>query len=237
MPPASLVSPGLCPPRPVRVAAGVGPGAAALTRTLRPAADDGGFESGAYNNSAIRTPNLDALARRSVVFQNAFTSVSSCSPSRASILTGLPQVRAPARTGVGAASPRRGAGDGRSWRSYGTVTGLGGPALPADPRSSPGTCTHTWRAAGLVLGPGWQASSNRVVSPRPQHQNGMYGLHQDVHHFNSFDSVRSLPRLLRQARIRTGREPRASDTGRETLPLPTPNPIGQQRLAAHLPAS
>ncbi|XP_074464267.1 N-sulfoglucosamine sulfohydrolase isoform X2 [Larus michahellis] len=90
-------------------------------------ADDGGFESGAYNNSAIRTPNLDALARRSVVFQNAFTSVSSCSPSRASILTGL-----------------------------------------------------------------------------PQHQNGMYGLHQDVHHFNSFDSVRSLPRLLSHAHVRTG---------------------------------
>uniref|UniRef100_A0A3Q1LQX3 N-sulfoglucosamine sulfohydrolase n=2 Tax=Bos TaxID=9903 RepID=A0A3Q1LQX3_BOVIN len=54
-------------------------------------ADDGGFESGAYNNSAISTPHLDALARRSLVFRNAFTSVSSCSPSRASLLTGLPQ--------------------------------------------------------------------------------------------------------------------------------------------------
>ncbi|XP_019397812.1 PREDICTED: N-sulphoglucosamine sulphohydrolase isoform X2 [Crocodylus porosus] len=32
----------------------------------------------------------------------------------------------------------------------------------------------------------------------------MYGLHQDVHHFNSFEAVRSLPLLLRQARIRTG---------------------------------
>lgn len=38
----------------------------------------------------------------------------------------------------------------------------------------------------------------------PQHQNGMYGLHQDVHHFNSFDRVQSLPLLLRQAGIRTG---------------------------------
>uniref|UniRef100_A0A7M4FJI0 N-sulfoglucosamine sulfohydrolase n=1 Tax=Crocodylus porosus TaxID=8502 RepID=A0A7M4FJI0_CROPO len=37
-----------------------------------------------------------------------------------------------------------------------------------------------------------------------QHQSGMYGLHQDVHHFNSFEAVRSLPLLLRQARIRTG---------------------------------
>ncbi|XP_074245139.1 N-sulfoglucosamine sulfohydrolase isoform X1 [Saimiri boliviensis] len=90
-------------------------------------ADDGGFESGAYNNSAIATPHLDALARRSLLFRNAFTSVSSCSPSRASLLTGL-----------------------------------------------------------------------------PQHQNGMYGLHQDVHHFNSFDRVRSLPLLLKQAGVRTG---------------------------------
>ncbi|XP_045231648.2 N-sulphoglucosamine sulphohydrolase isoform X3 [Macaca fascicularis] len=90
-------------------------------------ADDGGFESGAYNNSAIATPHLDALARRSLLFRNAFTSVSSCSPSRASLLTGL-----------------------------------------------------------------------------PQHQNGMYGLHQDVHHFNSFDKVRSLPLLLSQAGVRTG---------------------------------
>ncbi|EPY88243.1 N-sulfoglucosamine sulfohydrolase precursor [Camelus ferus] len=94
-------------------------------------ADDGGFESGAYNNSAIATPHLDALARRSLLFRNAFTSVSSCSPSRASLLTGL-----------------------------------------------------------------------------PQHQNGMYGLHQDVHHFSSFDRVQSLPLLLGRAGIRTGpREP------------------------------
>ncbi|XP_032726326.1 N-sulphoglucosamine sulphohydrolase [Lontra canadensis] len=90
-------------------------------------ADDGGFESGAYNNSAISTPHLDALARRSLTFRNAFTSVSSCSPSRASLLTGL-----------------------------------------------------------------------------PQHQNGMYGLHQDAHHFNSFDEVQSLPQLLGRAGVRTG---------------------------------
>ncbi|XP_071968437.1 N-sulphoglucosamine sulphohydrolase [Engystomops pustulosus] len=89
--------------------------------------DDAGFESDVYNNTAIRTPHLRELARRSVIFKNAFTSVSSCSPSRGAILTGL-----------------------------------------------------------------------------PQHQNGIYGLHQDAHHFNSFDEVRSLPLLLSQAGIRTG---------------------------------
>lgn len=73
-------------------------GPPSLAPTLSPCthshtlADDGGFEIGAYNNSVIRTPHLDALARRSLTFRNAFTSVSSCSPSRASLLTGLPQV-------------------------------------------------------------------------------------------------------------------------------------------------
>ncbi|XP_060715425.1 N-sulphoglucosamine sulphohydrolase [Tachysurus vachellii] len=90
-------------------------------------ADDAGFETEVYNNTVVRTPHLNALAGRSVVFRNAFSSVSSCSPSRSTILTGL-----------------------------------------------------------------------------PQHQNGMYGLHQGVHHFNSFDGVQSLPLLLKQNNIHTG---------------------------------
>ncbi|VVC95476.1 unnamed protein product [Leptidea sinapis] len=52
--------------------------------------DDGGFELGVYGNKICQTPNIDALARRSVIFNNAFTSVSSCSPSRAALLTGRP---------------------------------------------------------------------------------------------------------------------------------------------------
>lgn len=51
-------------------------------------ADDGGFEMGAYRNRMCQTPNLDSLAKQSLIFNNAFASVSSCSPSRASILTG-----------------------------------------------------------------------------------------------------------------------------------------------------
>lgn len=90
-------------------------------------ADDAGFETEVYNNSVVHTPHLRSLAQRSVVFSNAFTSVSSCSPSRSTILTGL-----------------------------------------------------------------------------PQHQNGIYGLHQGVHNFNSFDGVQSLPLLLSQADIDTG---------------------------------
>lgn len=90
-------------------------------------ADDAGFETEVYNNSVVHTPHLRALAQRGLVFSNAFTSVSSCSPSRSAILTGL-----------------------------------------------------------------------------PQHQNGMYGLHQGVHNFNSFEGVQSLPLLLSKANIHTG---------------------------------
>ncbi|XP_060521979.1 N-sulphoglucosamine sulphohydrolase [Cylas formicarius] len=53
-------------------------------------ADDGGFEMGAYRNKICQTPNLDKLARSSLIFNKAFTSVSSCSPSRSAILTGYP---------------------------------------------------------------------------------------------------------------------------------------------------
>lgn len=61
-----------------------------LKKQLTYPADDGGFEMGAYRNRICQTPNLDALAKNSLIFNNAFTSVSSCSPSRASILTGQP---------------------------------------------------------------------------------------------------------------------------------------------------
>ncbi|CAH1154407.1 unnamed protein product [Phaedon cochleariae] len=90
-------------------------------------ADDGGFEMGAYRNRICQTPNLDRLAKNGLLFNKAFTSVSSCSPSRAALLTGM-----------------------------------------------------------------------------PSHQNGMYGLHQGVHHFDSFGDVRSLPQILKEHGIRTG---------------------------------
>jgi arylsulfatase len=43
---------------------------------------------GHRGNTIIQTPNLDALAKEGVVFENAFTTTSICSVSRASYLTG-----------------------------------------------------------------------------------------------------------------------------------------------------
>ncbi|XP_070152839.1 N-sulphoglucosamine sulphohydrolase [Polyergus mexicanus] len=100
---------------------------AAQKNVLLLLADDAGFEMRSYLNKICQTPNLDKLAKESLLFNNAYTSVSSCSPSRSAILTGL-----------------------------------------------------------------------------PSHQNGMYGLHHGIHHFNSFDDVQSLPKILKRNNIRTG---------------------------------
>jgi N-sulfoglucosamine sulfohydrolase len=51
--------------------------------------DDQGRDLGAYGNSSVRTPHLDALAADGTLFTHAFATVSSCSPSRAVIFTGM----------------------------------------------------------------------------------------------------------------------------------------------------
>lgn len=53
-------------------------------------ADDmGWYDLASYGSDFIETPNLDALAEAGVRFTNAYAPASLCSPSRASILTGL----------------------------------------------------------------------------------------------------------------------------------------------------
>lgn len=49
-----------------------------------------------YGNTHVQTPNLEQIAARGLVFDNAYLTISSCSPSRCSIITG----RYPHNTGA-----------------------------------------------------------------------------------------------------------------------------------------
>ena len=52
-------------------------------------ADDMAWDdSGTYGHPTIQTPNIDKLARQGMRFDQAFLTISSCSPSRTSIITG-----------------------------------------------------------------------------------------------------------------------------------------------------
>tara|TARA_Y100000589_G_scaffold167402_1_gene159311 strand:- start:14 stop:1564 length:1551 start_codon:yes stop_codon:yes gene_type:complete len=52
-------------------------------------ADDLNCDLGAYGNSVVKTPNIDRLAKRGVLFENAHVQYPLCGPSRASFLTGM----------------------------------------------------------------------------------------------------------------------------------------------------
>lgn len=52
------------------------------------AVDDLRPEMGCYGNSVVKTPHLDRLAKRGIVFGRAYCQQAVCSPSRSSLLTG-----------------------------------------------------------------------------------------------------------------------------------------------------
>lgn len=52
-------------------------------------ADDWAYpHAGVYGDRVVKTPNFDRVAREGVLFRNAFAAAPSCTPSRASLLTG-----------------------------------------------------------------------------------------------------------------------------------------------------
>ena len=44
---------------------------------------------GAYGDEFATTPNLDKLAERSVLYENAFAAAPVCAPSRSTLITGV----------------------------------------------------------------------------------------------------------------------------------------------------
>lgn len=64
-------------------------------------ADDLGWrDTSLYGSKFCRTPNIDALARRGMMFTQAYAAAPLCSATRSSLMTGL----YPARTGITGAS-------------------------------------------------------------------------------------------------------------------------------------
>jgi len=51
-------------------------------------ADDWGLHAGAYGTRWVKTPAFDRIAREGLLFQNAYTPMAKCAPSRAIVLTG-----------------------------------------------------------------------------------------------------------------------------------------------------
>jgi len=85
-------------------------------------ADDfGNHDMSSMGSDFYKTPNLDRIAERSMIFTQGYASCQVCSPSRASIMTG----RNPARHGI---TDYIGAPSGEDWRRMGRYTRL----LPAD---------------------------------------------------------------------------------------------------------
>lgn len=84
-----------------------------------------------YGAEGIQTPNIDRLAKEGILFENAYSAVGVCAPSRSAIITGVYPVR------LGTHNMRTGNHyrylgiDGEKYPSYQKLTGKRGRNIPA----------------------------------------------------------------------------------------------------------
>src|SRR5688572_26756800 len=86
-------------------------------------ADDLGWRDLGYSGSTFyESPNIDALAKRGMVFNNAYAACPVCSPTRAALLTGQYPARVGITDWIGGPQPEE-AAKGERWNKR--------PMLPA----------------------------------------------------------------------------------------------------------
>jgi arylsulfatase A-like enzyme len=77
--------------------------------------NQGAWTLGCYGNPDIRTPNIDRLAREGMLFERCYSSNAVCSPTRATLLTGLIPSQHGVHSYLAAGAPQTGP------RSYSTI--------------------------------------------------------------------------------------------------------------------
>lgn len=130
-------------------------------------ADDLGYHDlGITGSSFYETPNIDALANRSIQFTNAYSSSPVCSPARASIMTG----QFPSRHGI---TDWIGALTNEEWRSHNRHTKM----LPA-------TNTDVMTASHITLPEAMQSAGYKTFIAGKWHIGG-FGSTPEDHGFET----------------------------------------------------
>lgn len=132
---------------------------------------------GFMGNSVVRTPNLDALAAQSTVFENAWVSNPVCMPNRATMITG----RMPSAHGVIFNDRTLDWGANtfvRRFRESGYATGLLGKSHLQHGMSKNAVVTFRGRGAqDLPYAPGWDELEDfeRYIDATPEMPEDFYG--------------------------------------------------------------